>query len=181
MSTLATLPHTLTELDKEARMGGLGSETQTREIRRIDLSDFDARRAQIADELWAAATDVGFFQLVNHGIDLTQVQGAFDMAQRFFALPDGVKSIGTACEAVEEGDVHRAASGASHVSRSLRSTAAFSRDQSAASPCGGTKAQQKTAAHRKFRRRLLRTRKSLCMYIAVLPCLVCKTLVQHRK
>ena len=92
MSTLATLPHTLTELDKEARMGGLGSETQTREIRRIDLSDFDARRVQIADELWAAATDVGFFQLVNHGIDLTQVQGAFDMAQRFFALPDGVKA-----------------------------------------------------------------------------------------
>ena len=36
--------------------------------------------------------DVGFFQLVNHGIDLTQVQGAFDMAQRFFALPDGVKA-----------------------------------------------------------------------------------------
>jgi isopenicillin N synthase-like dioxygenase len=92
MTTLTASPYTLTELDKEACMGGQGSETHAREVRRIDLSDFEARRTPITEALWAAATDVGFFQLVNHGIDLAQVQGAFEMAQRFFALPDGVKA-----------------------------------------------------------------------------------------
>lgn len=92
MTTLTASPYTLTELDKEACMGGQGSETHAREVRRIDLSDFEARRTQITEALWAAATDVGFFQLVNHGIDLAQVQGAFEMAQRFFALPDAVKA-----------------------------------------------------------------------------------------
>lgn len=92
MTTLTASPHTLTELDKEACMGGQGSETHAREVRRIDLSDFETRRTQITEALWAAATDVGFFQLVNHGIDLARVQEAFEMAQRFFALPDAVKA-----------------------------------------------------------------------------------------
>lgn len=92
MTTPTASPYTLTELDKEACMGGQGSETHAREVRRIDLSDFEARRPEITEALWAAATDVGFFQLVNHGIDLAQVQGAFEMAQRFFALPDAVKA-----------------------------------------------------------------------------------------
>ncbi|MCP3711297.1 isopenicillin N synthase family oxygenase [Paraburkholderia sp. CNPSo 3274] len=92
MTTPNDRRYTLTELDKEARMGGLGSETHAREVRIIDLADFEERRAPIADELWAAATDVGFFQLVNHGIDLEQVRGAFEMAQRFFALPERVKA-----------------------------------------------------------------------------------------
>ncbi|MGW8487419.1 2-oxoglutarate and iron-dependent oxygenase domain-containing protein [Streptomyces sp. NPDC055886] len=43
-------------------------------------TDFDARRAQITEELWEAATDIGFFQLVNHGIDQ-----AFTDAAAFFA------------------------------------------------------------------------------------------------
>jgi isopenicillin N synthase-like dioxygenase len=92
MTTPDTSQYTLAELDKEARMGGQGSETHARPIRRIDLSDFEARRTQIADELWAAATDVGFFQLINHDIPFDQVQSAFDMARRFFDLPDAVKA-----------------------------------------------------------------------------------------
>ena len=73
-------------------MGALGTETQAREIRRIDLSDFDERRDEIADQLWDAAVDIGFFQLVNHGIDLSAVREAFAMTERFFALPDAVKA-----------------------------------------------------------------------------------------
>ena len=34
----------MAELDKEARMGAMGSETHAREIRRIDLSDFERRQ-----------------------------------------------------------------------------------------------------------------------------------------
>lgn len=91
--TAATTPvdYHLTELQRETRMGAMGSLNTTREIRRIDLSNFDARKVEIADQLWEAAIDVGFFQLVNHGIDLGEIRSAFDMAERFFALPESVK------------------------------------------------------------------------------------------
>ncbi|MCZ2497847.1 isopenicillin N synthase family oxygenase [Xylophilus sp. Kf1] len=84
--------YSLDELQKESRMGALGSETSEREIRRIDLRDFAARKAEIADQLWDAAIDVGFFQIEHHGIDLEEVRNAFAMTERFFALPDAVKA-----------------------------------------------------------------------------------------
>lgn len=85
-------PSALEELNKESRMGAIGVETRRRELRRIDLTDFAARKAQIADELWSAAVDVGFFQLKNHGIPLEKVREAFAFSERFFALPDAVKA-----------------------------------------------------------------------------------------
>lgn len=84
--------HAMTELQRESRMGAPGTVTTSREVRRIDLRDFDSRRAEITDELWAAATDIGFFQVVGHGIDLDEVGRAFAAAERYFALPDGVKA-----------------------------------------------------------------------------------------
>jgi len=45
---------TTNEVGKEAHMGTLGTETHDREIRRIDLGDFDRRKKEIAEELWAA-------------------------------------------------------------------------------------------------------------------------------
>ena len=90
MTTTAT--YDLAELQKETRMGAMGSETASREIRRIDLSHFAQRKTEIADQLWDAAVDVGFFQIVNHGIDLADVHNAFAMTERFFALPDAVKA-----------------------------------------------------------------------------------------
>jgi isopenicillin N synthase-like dioxygenase len=86
------MSHELAELHREARMGGAGTETTAREIRRIDVSDFAARRDEIADELWSAAVDIGFFQVVGHGVDLVDVREAFRQAERFFALPDGTKA-----------------------------------------------------------------------------------------
>lgn len=82
---------TLTELQRESRMGALGTETTDREIRRISLADFDSRRAEITEDLWSAATDIGFFQVVDHGIDLARVRAAFDAAEAYFALPAEVK------------------------------------------------------------------------------------------
>jgi isopenicillin N synthase-like dioxygenase len=82
----------LTELQKESRMGAMGSETQAREIRVIDLSDFEARRADITEQLWSAAVDVGFFQLAHHGVSRQQIDEAFAMSERFFALPTEVKA-----------------------------------------------------------------------------------------
>lgn len=81
----------MAELHRERAMGGLGTETTDREVRRISLADFAQRRGQIADDLWAAATDIGFFQVVDHGIDMAEVNHAFDMSARFFDLPTAVK------------------------------------------------------------------------------------------
>ncbi|WP_046111739.1 isopenicillin N synthase family dioxygenase [Aquincola tertiaricarbonis] len=85
-------PYTMQELAKESRMGSMGSETHQREIRRIDLSNFDERRAEITEQLWPASIDIGFFQLTNHGIPLADIQRAFAMTQAFFALPEEVKA-----------------------------------------------------------------------------------------
>ncbi len=89
--TTSTL-YPLEELQKESRMGAIGTETTAREIRVIDMSDFDNRRAEIADQLWDAAVDVGFFQLANHGVPMAQIREAFAMSERFFALPTEVKA-----------------------------------------------------------------------------------------
>lgn len=83
---------TLDELRREAHMGAAGTETHDREIRRIDLAGFEHRKAEIAEQLWAAATDIGFFQVVNHGIDRGEIDRAFAMTEAFFALPDSVKA-----------------------------------------------------------------------------------------
>jgi len=83
--------YTLAELDKESRMGAMGSENAAREVRRIDLSDFEHRKAEIADQLWSAAVEVGFFQIVNHGIPQAHVDHAFATSARFFDLPHPVK------------------------------------------------------------------------------------------
>ena len=81
----------LAELNKESRMGGMGAESTAREVRRIDLSDFERRKTEIADELWRACVEVGFFQIVNHGIPQAQVDHAFATSARFFDLPFEVK------------------------------------------------------------------------------------------
>jgi isopenicillin N synthase-like dioxygenase len=81
----------MTELQRERRMGAVGTESP-REVRRISLADLETKRSEIADEVWSAAVDIGFFQIVDHGIDLDEVRRAFAMAEAFFALPDEVKS-----------------------------------------------------------------------------------------
>ncbi|MGE3245632.1 MAG: isopenicillin N synthase family dioxygenase [Beijerinckiaceae bacterium] len=81
----------LDELKKETTIGDAGRD-KARDIRRIDLADFANRKAEIAGELWAASTESGFFQLVNHGIPQSEVDLAFEMSEKFFALPEQVKA-----------------------------------------------------------------------------------------
>ncbi|MBK0064099.1 MULTISPECIES: isopenicillin N synthase family dioxygenase [unclassified Acinetobacter] len=81
----------LEELKKESMMGVMGTETQ-REVRIIDLSDFEHRKYQIADQLWDAAVEIGFFQVSNHGIPQAEINHAFGLAEQFFALDRDVKA-----------------------------------------------------------------------------------------
>ncbi|KAF0848858.1 isopenicillin N synthase family dioxygenase [Nocardia caishijiensis] len=81
----------LSEVSREKQMGGLGKET-VREIRVVDLTDFEHRRAEITDQLWAAATEIGFFQLSGHGIAQSLIDEMFGATADFFALPEPVKA-----------------------------------------------------------------------------------------
>ena len=80
----------LQELKKEAGIGGIGG-TKDRDIPQIDMSNFFERKAEIADALWEAATQIGFFQLVNHGIDPSLVDEAFALSAGFFSQPTETK------------------------------------------------------------------------------------------
>ena len=72
--TTANGNYGLAELNLEKTFGGMGG-TKERHIPRIDLSRFVARKAEIADQLWSAASEIGFFQLVNHGIPTARSLG----------------------------------------------------------------------------------------------------------
>ena len=83
--------YVLPELNRETLIGGAGTEVQ-RDLPVIDLGGFDAERGRIADELWTAASDVGFFQVVNHGIDQREIDRAFALSEAFFALGTETKA-----------------------------------------------------------------------------------------
>ena len=81
----------LAELDKETGIGGYGEEIE-RDIPQIDMSDYFHRREDITDALWEAATGIGFFQLINHGIPTTLIDEAFTLSASFFDLPTDTKA-----------------------------------------------------------------------------------------
>jgi isopenicillin N synthase-like dioxygenase len=72
-------------------IGGIGIDTDHRTIPVISLSGLAAERDHVTDQLWRADTEVGFFQLADHGIPADLIDRAFAAAESFFALPDEVK------------------------------------------------------------------------------------------
>jgi len=91
MPALSQVDLGLAELSKERALGNKGA-TKARAVPRIDMSNFETRRAEIAEQVWRASTEIGFFQLVNHGIPREQIDEAFAMSERFFALPRETKA-----------------------------------------------------------------------------------------
>ncbi|MEI8596525.1 2-oxoglutarate and iron-dependent oxygenase domain-containing protein [Photobacterium sp. Hal280] len=81
----------LDELNVESTLGQRGLESDQVSIPVIDLSDFENRREAITQALWQAATEVGFFQVKNHGIALRDIQRAFLTSEQFFALSTAKK------------------------------------------------------------------------------------------
>ncbi|RDV29225.1 isopenicillin N synthase family oxygenase [Alteromonas aestuariivivens] len=85
--------YSLDELNLETRIGGMGVENDCTEIPLIDFSDFENRRQHITEALWQAATQVGFFQVENHGITLDTIKQTFGIAESYFALPAETKAL----------------------------------------------------------------------------------------
>ena len=52
----------------------------------------DADRQAFSDDLVRACHEVGFFTLVDHGIDQADIDAYFAMLEAFFALPEAVKA-----------------------------------------------------------------------------------------
>ncbi|MBS1847937.1 MAG: 2-oxoglutarate and iron-dependent oxygenase domain-containing protein [Actinobacteria bacterium] len=48
----------------------------------------DARPEAFADELRGICHEIGFLQLVDHGVDAAFLEEYFSMAERFFSLPE---------------------------------------------------------------------------------------------
>jgi len=68
----------------------------------VPTVDLDADRAAVAQQIDDACRDVGFFQIVGHGIDAGVADAAWDAAHEFFALPlDDKLSV-----AIPEGDAY---------------------------------------------------------------------------
>ncbi|WP_447529105.1 isopenicillin N synthase family dioxygenase [Vreelandella sp. TE19] len=69
--------------------------TEFQAIPVIDIHDLihgdHSAKMQVAEKLGQAARDVGFFQIVGHGIDTTLREGLINQAKRFFALPTEAK------------------------------------------------------------------------------------------
>ena len=67
----------------------------TQTIPTLDLQDFTSGNPQQADQfvqdLGEALHQIGFFALVNHGVEQKIVQSAYGAAEAFFALPDNAK------------------------------------------------------------------------------------------
>ncbi len=85
--------YTLDELNFESTLGGIGQEAESSFIPLIDVSNFESRRADITEALWQAATEVGFFQLINHDIDTQEINKTFQYSERFFALNSEQKNL----------------------------------------------------------------------------------------
>lgn len=74
---------------------GVMSEVAFTEIPTVRLSEWTgpgADRAAFADRLRSICHEVGFFRLVDHGVDPGFVVDYFAALRRFFALPEGTKS-----------------------------------------------------------------------------------------
>ena len=57
----------------------------------LDITRFDTDRDAFVAELGAAYREWGFAGIRNHGIPQAQIDAAYDVFKRFFALPDEVK------------------------------------------------------------------------------------------
>lgn len=80
------------ETERSLFSSGIGAAAATRDfsVPVIDLSQENDE--VIAEQLWNAATTVGFFTLIGHGIPQEMIDSAFEASAAFFSLPEEEKT-----------------------------------------------------------------------------------------
>lgn len=80
-------------LERSLRASGFGNAAAAdpSSAKTVPVIDMSLPDNQIADAMWAAANDVGFFTVINHGICEDAVESAFAASKDFFALPKAEK------------------------------------------------------------------------------------------
>ncbi|EIE22069.1 oxidoreductase [Coccomyxa subellipsoidea C-169] len=63
-----------------------------RPIVQVSLDDFENRKQEITNDLWKAATEIGFFYLKDHGLSGDEIKHMFEISEAFFKLPADVKA-----------------------------------------------------------------------------------------
>ncbi len=86
MQTNNANKYSLEELNFESSFQQIEQQMIDAPIPVIDLKNFQQRFNDISEQLWVAATEVGFFQVINHGIPLHVIDQAFDQSMHFFSL-----------------------------------------------------------------------------------------------
>lgn len=69
----------------------MATKYEDRPIPKISLANFDERSDEITRQLCAAAEEVGFFAIVDHGISEDEVDTMFQTSEAFFHLPEAAK------------------------------------------------------------------------------------------
>jgi len=79
------------EVERSLFTSGIGAAASSSDysVPVIDMSK--GSDEEIAEELWNAATTVGFFSVVNHGIPQEAIDQAFQVSKEFFSLPQEEK------------------------------------------------------------------------------------------
>jgi isopenicillin N synthase-like dioxygenase len=98
MSTTETIskgPRTITLQNGQVFSFDSNTASSLERIPIIDVakiySDKLSDRQAVAEAIREASKNIGFFYMVNHGIDPQYSQDAFEQAKRFFALPEEKK------------------------------------------------------------------------------------------
>lgn len=81
----------LHELAKERTYGDAGEDV-ARDIPVIDIRDIENRRGEVTEDLWQAATELGFFQIVGHAIPTELIDAAFAQSEALFSQTPAAKA-----------------------------------------------------------------------------------------
>lgn len=91
-SGLAKIPRIFVRPDEEIARDGSKTGAAGLQVPVIDLKDLAVNRPGTVAQVLEAAREVGFFQVLNHGVPESILEGAFAAARAFHELPKEAKA-----------------------------------------------------------------------------------------
>lgn len=90
-----TAPRTITLHNGQVFSISSNDSTTLERIPTIDMAKMYSEkledRTAVAEEIREASRNIGFFYMINHGVDSKYAESVFDQSKRFFALPEDRK------------------------------------------------------------------------------------------